>query len=127
MSYRGVHSARHINRDMDEVAGQVVTYRQYVSASAGVSMAGFAPSASYREFVLTAHLVAQFPYFVNMLNQRQTLAGNIVNGGFEMVIPFQPNPNDELVWRGEPYRIESEGMPANVDGKYIVILRRGQR
>lgn len=124
MPYRNPFPTRiamQMQSHVDTYAGQVVTWRQYVSASAGggAAWAGISNSAYYQENLITAHVT-------NVeLNEEQRAAGQAIADMLQMVMPIQPGTKDELVWRGNVYRVEGEPVPASIDSRYIVTVKRG--
>jgi len=104
-----------------QYAGQTATWREYISASAGVAVAGFGSTPYYAERTITA-LFAPLPRAPEL----QGAAGMIVSDEF-MVTTTQPVQRmDELRWRGERYRVESDPSPATLPGTYVFTVKRGQ-
>jgi hypothetical protein len=99
-------------------AGQTATWRQYISASAGTPVAGLGDESRYREQTITAlfgHLEQP---------ESQTPAGTIITAAVTAVTREQLSRNDELIWRGIEFRIESDPAPAKIAGTFVSILRR---
>lgn len=104
-----------------QFAGQTATWRQYVSASAGVSVAGFGSTPFYAERTITA-LFAPLP----RAPEAQQPAGMIISDEFQVTTREHLQRQDELRWRGERYRVESDPSPATLPGTYVFTVKRGQ-
>jgi len=104
-----------------ENAGHVVTWRKYVSASAGVPVAGLGSAPRYVERTITA-------LFGSGLNQIevQGAAGLTISTTFKATTREPLGRRDELVWQGEVYRVESDSTPATMPGTYVNTIKRGQ-
>lgn len=124
MSYRGPQTQRIASEltDIFRHAGQTATWRQYISASAGVSVAGFGSSAFYREQTITA-VFGQYVLPAIVENQRE--AGIVVQGVFNVTTREKLARNDELIWNSVTYRIESEPVPARMAGTWLSQVKRG--
>ncbi len=126
MSYRGPQPGRirqQVDSDIFRHAGQTATWRQYVSASAGVSVAGFGGSAYYREQRITGVFGDnQTPRFA----EKQGAGGMIAAGEMMAVTREKLGKQDELTWRGVTYRVESDPTPSRLDGAWVTILKRGK-
>jgi len=123
MPYRGPDPHR-IQRQMSENhfahVGQVVTWRQYISASASAAVAGFDSTPYYREQTITA-LFNPLP----QLGEIQTPAGTVESGIFSVATRQRLGLRDELIWNGENYRVESESIEAKIAGIYISRIKHG--
>lgn len=129
MPYRGPDYYR-IQRQMADHqfahAGQVVTWRQYISASASASVAGFDATPYYREQTITALFGrGGLGNALPELAATQTPAGTLESGAFFAVTQQPLGLRDELVWNGDTYRVESESMEAKIAGNYVSRVRRG--
>ena len=113
--------ARQTNDIVDTYAGQTVTWRQYISASAGggAAWAGISNSAYYRDSLLTAHIVNA------ELMEEQRPGGQVIADTLRVTLPVQPGQKDELIWRGITYRIEGDTVPARIHDRYMVTVKRG--
>ena len=122
MPYRGPDPQR-IQRQMAEnhfaQVGQVVTWRQYISASASASVAGFDSTPYYREQTITA-LFAR-----GNLAEIQTTAGTMESGTFSVTTREPLGLRDELIWNGDTFRVESEAVEAKIAGNYVTHIKRG--
>lgn len=123
MAYRNPNLARIQGQEaaIFQYAGQTATWRAYISASAGVSVAGFQPTPYYAERTITA-LFAPLPRAPEM----QQAAGMIVSDEFQVTTQVKLQRQDELRWRGERYRVDSDPSPAALPGTYVCIVKRGQ-
>ena len=124
MPYRGVQ-ARRVQADLTDVfrqAGQTATWRQYVSASDGLGYAGLGETQHYREQRITALLYQSY----QRQPERQTPAGMVAEGAFAVTTRERLGRQDELVWRGVTYRVESDPTPGAVAGAWMTIVKRGE-
>lgn len=127
MSYRGPNPQRiagqHAANQFTH-AGQTAIWRQYISASAGVSVAGFGSTPFYREQLITA-LFKSTVGFTLTQPEMQTPAGMTVDADFLVVTQQQLHRQDELTWRGTAWRIDSDSQPSKMDRTWINVLKRG--
>lgn len=123
MPYRSPNQPRILNQSntIFQYAGNTATWRQYISASAGVSVAGFGSTPFYAERTITA-LFAPLPH----APESQQPAGMIVSDEFQVTTKEKLQRQDELRWRGERYRVDSDPSPATLPGTYVFIVKRGQ-
>lgn len=122
MTYRGPNPDRIRNQQVGDIlryAGHTVTWQQYVSASAGVSVAGFGSTPSYREQRITALFgpVRQ--------PEVQTPAGMMALGELACTTRERLGRQDRLVWNGVTYRVESDPAPAPMTNAYYCVIKRG--
>lgn len=123
MSYRSPNRDRMTlqNNEIFRHAGSTATWRQYVSGSAGASIAGFGSAYHYREQTITAmfgqNMVAQ-------IGERQVPGGMIAGGGISVVTKERLGRKDELRWMGSIYRVEGEPIPSQLVGHWVTILKR---
>lgn len=123
MPYRNPDRTR-IGQQSDTIfqhAGQTATWRAYVSASAGVGVAGMGSTPYYREQAITA-LFAPLPANPEM----QTPAGMLVADQFQVTTREPMDRRDQLRWRGSTYRIESDPTPATINGFWVSLVKRGE-
>lgn len=127
MSYRGPNTQR-LNAQATETvlqhAGQTAVWRSYVSASAGNPDAGYGSKLYYREQTITA-IFGQKPN-MPMLAQGQTYGGQITHGELMVTTTAKIGLQDELIWRGETYRVESDPVPARMVGLWVSMVKRGE-
>lgn len=111
-----------VQNSVFKYAGSTATWRQYVSASAGVPAAGIGSALYYREQTITAvfgrGLLGQFLEY-------QVAAGMQAAGIVLMASPHRIARQDEIVWRGTTYRVEADPVPARIVGHWVVNLKRG--
>ena len=126
MGYRGPQAARMHGQTetIFQHAGQTVTWRQYISASGGVGAAGFGLAASFRESTITAVLGRGFR--LPDLLEGQRAVGQIPAGEFYVTCRERLGRQDELLWRGEVYRVESEPVPSVLPGLWVAQVKRGE-
>lgn len=120
MPYR-LDNARISMQQSDNIfrhAGQTATWRQFISASAGVPAAGFGDAPQYREQTVTALFgdvkSPETPYAAGMIAAADIFA----------VMRERPARQDELLWRGVSYRVDSDPAPARLAGTYTMKLTR---
>lgn len=123
MSYRGPNTQRMTVQidDVLRVAGYTATWRQYISASAGVADAGLGDRSYYREQVITALMYQGY----KVQPERQRAVGLIADAEFVVSTREQLGRRDELVWRGVTYRVESDPQPARLVGLWMTTVKRG--
>jgi hypothetical protein len=127
MPYRGVQQDRMYQQTTEIVrqAGFTATWRQYVSASAGVSVAGFGGASSYREQTITAVMGGLMNSVVSPNRQMQTPAGQIAAGDLRIMTNVRMSDKDEVIWRGVRYRVDADAQPSQLNGYWMSILTRG--
>lgn len=104
-----------------QYAGQTATWKQYVSAATGLSVMGRGDTFYYREQTITA-LFAPLP----PNPETQTPAGMIAADEFQMTTTQSVGRQDEVRWRGEIYRVESDPSPATLPGYWVSRVKRGE-
>lgn len=122
MSYHGPNARRIAAQQVDTIfqhAGQAVTWRQYISASAGVSVAGFGSTPSYREQTITA--------LFGPVHQpeTQTPVGMMAVGELACTTRERLARQDTLVWNGVQYRIDSDPVAARITDAFYCVVKRG--
>lgn len=124
MSYRGVNSRRNNLNFQSEIlrqAGHTALWRQWISASAGASFAGFGSAEYYREQVITA-IIGQGIVATNTEDQRA--AGMLAAGTLRITTQQRLASEDEIVWRGVRYSVETESQPSLMDGTWMATIVR---
>lgn len=123
MAYRGVQAGRVAMNLVDVLrqAGQTATWRQFVSASDGIAYAGLGDVRHYREQIITALFYQNY----QRQPERQTPAGMVAEGAFAVTTRERLGRNDELVWRGVTYRVESDPTPGALAGAWMTTVKRG--
>jgi hypothetical protein len=124
MAYRGVQAAR-IRQNAGDIlsqAGYTATWRQYVSASEGIAYAGLGETQHYREQTITALLYQSY----QRQPEGQRAVGMLAAGEFAASTRERLGRQDELVWRGTTYRVESDPQPSHVAGLWMVTVKRGE-
>jgi hypothetical protein len=127
MPYRSPDRARlaaQTNQVM-QYAGFTGVWRQYISASAGVSVAGFGSAVSYREQTITAVLGSLMGNIVTPGVQRQTTMGQVGDGTLRILTKQQLSDKDEFIWRGVRYRVDANSQPSQINGYWMSMLMRG--
>lgn len=130
VKYRGAHNARvmgYQNRIAAE-HGELITWRQYVSANDGsisAYLAGGGTTRYYREQAITG-LIAAPQMGESRFRQQQLPAGQVVAGDAVLSCPYPIGVQDEIIWRGTIYRAEGDNVPITFGGHawYRAILRR---
>lgn len=121
MSYRNPHQPR-IQAQAATVfqyAGQTATWRQYISATTGMSVMGRGAVVSYREQAITALFKPLPPN-----PETQTPAGMIAADQFQVTTTQRLNRQDELRWKGDLYSVESDPSPATMPGYWVSEVKR---
>ena len=103
-----------------QYAGQTATWRQFASGSTGVSVAGHGVQTYFREQTVTA-LFAPLP----ANPETQTPAGMIAADEFQCTTRERLRRQDELRWKGDLYRVESDPSPATLPGYWVARVKRG--
>lgn len=106
-------------------AGFTGTWRQYISASAGVPVAGFGSALSYREQTITAVMGNIFNNIVTPNTQRQTPMGQVADGTLKIQTRERLSDKDEFVWRGIRFRVDADSQPSVLNGYWLSTLTRG--
>jgi len=126
MSYRGPQTGRarvQVDQAIIQHAGQGMVWRQFVSASSGATLAGFGPTRYYRESTITG-IMGRAPMLF-IVPEGQTPAGAMAQGRFLVTTREKLGREDELVWQGDVYRVESEPTPARLSNMWTVEVKRG--
>ena len=102
-------------------AAQPVTWRRYVSATGGVSVAGLG-ATGYTEDRTISALFRPLP----VTPETQTPAGMIAGVRFEATTREQLGRGDVILWANVSYRVESVPVPATLHSGYVSVLARGE-
>ena len=121
MSYRGPQHNRITlqRREVMQHAGHTVTWKQYVSASTGSPLLGIGDTLYYRQQAISAHMV----YSAN--TEQQVNGGQMVGQTLYAVTYQTLGIQDELVWNGDVYRIQSQSQPSKIAGQWNTRLEKG--
>lgn len=127
MAYRNPIRQRQAaqTNEIIKYAGFTATWRQYVSASAGVSVAGFGSGVYYREQTITAMLGGNNASIVSPNTQRQTPMGQLTDGSLRIVSKEIMTDKDEVIWRGVRYRVDANSQPSQLNGYWMSVITRG--
>lgn len=131
MSYRNPNQKRMNGQThhMMQFAGQTATWRQHISASAGVSVAGFGSANYYREQTITAFFggggMMPGGGVVNANLQRQTPMGQLEAGQIRITTQQRFSKYDEIIWNGVRYRVDTDSQPSPLNGFWMSIISRG--
>lgn len=108
-------------------AGQTAMWRQFISASAGNAAAGYGSAVYYREQTITAVFGGGGigGGVVNANLEKARAAGMIPDGSIRMSTPFPVGSQDEVVWNGVRYRVDTVSQPSTMNNHYMSILVRG--
>lgn len=104
---------------VQQFAGQTATWRQYVSGATGLNVMGRGMTPYFREQVITA-LFAPLP----SNPETQTPAGMIATDLFQVTMTQRIGRQDELLWKGDTYSIESDPSPASLPGTWVSNVKR---
>lgn len=124
MPYRNPNPARMSaqSNTMKQYAGETAVWRQYVSASSGNAFIGLGSSLYYREQVITG-VFGDGVVTTNTFGQRQV--GQLQAGQIRVVTTEKLGENDEVVYQGNNYRVDSEPTPSTMNKRWVAILVRG--
>ena len=100
-------------------AGRVLLWRTVESESGGNVAMGLGPTPTWRERTITALMAGP-----DNAEQR-TMAGAFAAGEFSVITREKLGPDDELVWNGNVYRIESQPVMSTNTRYYKSIVKRG--
>ncbi len=129
MAYRNPIRQRQAaqTNEIIKYAGFTATWRQYVSASAGVSVAGFGSANYYREQTVTAVFGGGVVGggVVNANLQRQLGMGQQEAGTVRVTTQEKLSKFDEFIWNGVRYRVDTDSQFSPLNGYYMSILTRG--
>lgn len=111
-------NAERVYRD----AGVTAVWRQYVSASTGVSEAGFGDTQYYRTQTITGHFgnIIALP----RVNENIAAAGLIAAGIVPMTTREHIGRQDEIIYNSALYRVESDPVPAQLVGWWVTQIKR---
>lgn len=120
MPYRNPDPARmEVQKDRAfTYAGQSATWRRWVSATPAVPAAGIAARDYFAERPITA-LFGQLEQV-----ETQTPAGMIIATMVQCTTVEPLGRQDELIWRGITYEVDSDAMQARMGGGWITVLKR---
>lgn len=100
--------------------GHVFTWRQFVGSAAGAPVAGMPGKPRYREQQVTG-------LFTRMTQpETQAAGGQFASADFQVTTAQRLGRNDELVWQGVVYRVESDAVPAPISGTWVTEVKRGK-
>jgi len=110
-----------------QYAGQTATWHQYVSATTGVPAAGIGGQSYYVDSVITAVFggggVGGGVVGANLTRQ---LALGQLEAGQVRISTHQPlSKEDEVIWNGIRYRVDTDSQFSPLNGFYMSILTRG--
>lgn len=119
MPYRHNPRLTHQRDDLFRAAGVSLTWRQFVSASAGNPTAGLGDARHYREQTITA--------LIGSVGQTdsQTPAGLLPAGELTVTTRERLASADELIWNGATWHIDGDPIPARIAGTWVSRLKRG--
>lgn len=120
MPYSGPHPER-IQAQRETLFQQgsyTATWRHWVSATSGNPQIGLDGQDFYRETTISALFGRVDP------KERQTPAGMIAAAQISATTKERLERQDQLVWRGITYSIDSDAMPARFIEGWITVLNR---
>ena len=126
MSYRGPNFNRMQSQqgDIFNYVGQTATWRVYVSSTTGVRERGQGDTYYYAERTITG-LFAGLGQDAPAFSEGALPAGMLTSGMMRAVTREELGRRDELRWRGNVYRVQSDPIPNFVSGLWETILKRG--
>ena len=124
MSYRGPNQLR-ITQQANEhhyaSMSQTVTWRQYVSATGGVAVAGIGPTGYTVDRSISA-LLRPIP----VVPETQGAAGMIAAAQFQVTTREALGKRDTLIWNGTAYRVEGPAAAATLTSGYMTVIARSE-
>ena len=125
MPYRNPNTARMAQQStvMQTYAGETATWRQFVSAVSGNAAVGLGSAVYYRQQLITG-VFGDGVATTNTFAQRPV--GQLQAGQIRIVTTEKLAQDDEIVYRGDTYRVDSEPTYSVLNGRYIAILNRGK-
>ncbi len=116
---------RRLNQNAERIyqyAGVTATWRQYVSASAGIPEAGIGDGQYYR----TQTITGQFGNILGAPRIYEAVAapGLIAAGMLQMVSRERIGRQDEIIYNSAYYRVESDPVPAPLAGWWVTQIKR---
>lgn len=102
--------------------GETATWWKYVSASAGNPVYGIGDEPCYVQRIVTGLFEAV------TFQEIGAAGGQLVAGDMNATLfDCQPSKQDEIVWSGTTYRVESDVTPQSIVGRksWRMLLRRG--
>lgn len=125
-TYRGAGSRRWemAQEEMDSASLSIFTWRQFASAVSGNTLAGIAPRRYYRESEARGIWIGNAQGRGGNAT-RQFPGGQLAEGQLAVSLNVCPGLNDELIQGSAVYRIDTEPMPSQMNGRWIVVLSRG--
>jgi hypothetical protein len=114
------------HRGIADNVGDTAIWRRHIGAASVSDMAraaGDDGASTYFEQTCTG-LFRTVVFGEQLVNGGQVVAGDVV----ATIVDAVPSQNDEIVWRGTTYRVESDTLPQQIMGAsgYRLLLRRGQ-
>lgn len=103
-------------------AGETAVWRQFVSASSGNPLVGLGSAARYREQVITG-VFGDGVVTTNQFGQRTV--GQLQAGQIRVVTTEKLGQDDEIMYQGNRYRVDSDPTFSRMDKRWIAILKRG--
>lgn len=114
--------------DLLAIAGQTATWNRYVSASAGVAVAGFGSAVYSASQLITAVFgggVAGAGGTVEANIQRQMMLGQIEAGQVRIDTRERLSQLDEIIWNSVRYRVDTDSQLSPLNGYYMSVITRG--
>lgn len=102
-------------------AGQTATWKQWISASSGVAVAGYGQVNHFRSQTITALFNAGM---VAANTENQVAGGQLPSGMLQMTSRERVGFRDEILYNGFRYRIDADAQPSVMNGYYMTMIRR---
>lgn len=132
MTYRGPDPSRMSTQfaGLQAYAGQTVTWRSWIAASASSTsayLAGAGRVDTWREQQITALIAAVGQGNAPSFRENAAPGGQIMAGDMTLSTRERLGVQDQVVWRGVTYRIEGDPQPYRAGGHlwYNTYIRRG--
>lgn len=128
MSYSNPDASRMASQHRDNMmrfAGETATLWAYISASAGVAVAGFGDTVSSAGRTITAQFYVARGFLPNVA-QHMSPGGMIPAGELLMnIIGYKPSVNDTIEYQRTAYKVEAEAWREPlIKDNYVVTVKR---
>ena len=100
-------------------AGETAILRAYVSGAAAANDFGYADSFRYNERTVTGLFAIGTIGGVTLAREMQLAGGQAQANILTVTLPFSIGAQDEIIWRGTAYRVDGQGTPEVLGGRFI--------
>ena len=123
MPYRGPNTTRMLNQSRDQFqhAGQTATLRIFVSGWTGTPALGLGGGSGYQNRTITALFREQL-----IQAEMQGAGGLVAAAQIKMTCREKVTRNDQIVWNGIDYRVDSDPVFERIFGAYVSEIKRSE-